>query len=382
MSKIKVGVVFGGRSGEHEVSLVSANSIMDAIDKDKYEVIPIGITKEGQWVVGADAIESLKIGNIDSLHPATFHTDPTQLGVIAMDRKHRTLERKGHDVRLMLQELDVVFPVLHGPYGEDGTIQGLFEMADIPYVGSGVFASSAAMDKLMAKAIWEKWDLPQVKYLGIRRATWENDEDRILKMIQGEFAMPIFVKPANLGSSVGINKVKTPEEIKKAVELGYQFDRKVVIEDGIDAREIEVAILGNEDDLIVSPPGEVLVAGEFYDFYDKYVDGKSSTQVPADLTPEQIKTIQSLARRAYQALDCAGFARVDFFVEHNSGRVFLNELNTIPGFTSISMYPKMMEAAGIHYAELVDRLIQLAIERHAQKQATKTVFDSDSNWFK
>lgn len=381
MSKQRVGVIFGGRSGEHEVSLVSANSVIQAIDKDKYEVIPIGITKEGKWVVGADTIQSLKKGDVEALHPATFHTDPSQLGVIAMDRKHQTLDHKGHDVRLMLQGLDVVFPVLHGTYGEDGTIQGLFEMADIPYVGSGVFASSAAMDKLMAKAIWEKWKLPQVHYLGIRRSTWGTDSDRIIQMIQDEFSMPIFVKPANLGSSVGISKVKSPEEIRAAIEKAYQFDRKVVIEDGIDAREIEIGVLGNEDDLIISPPGEVHVAGDFYDFHDKYVDGKSTTQVPADLTPEQVQTIQKLSKRAYQALDCSGFARIDFFLEHNSGKIYLNELNTIPGFTTISMYPKLMEAAGVPYSELIDRLIQLAFEQHQDKQASKTEFQSESDWY-
>ncbi|MBT5017047.1 D-alanine--D-alanine ligase [Candidatus Peregrinibacteria bacterium] len=381
MSKTKVGIIFGGRSGEHEVSLVSANSVINAIDKEKYEVIPIGITKEGQWVVGADTIQALKTGDVSNLHPATFHTNPKQTGVIAMGREHRTLQNTGQNVQLMLQDLDVVFPVMHGPYGEDGTIQGLFEMANIPYVGSGVFASAAAMDKLMAKTIWEKWELPQVNYLGVRKASWDKDPERILNLVGEDFSMPVFVKPANLGSSVGISKVKHPKELHEAIELAYQFDDKIIIEDGIEAREIEIAVLGNGDDLIVSPPGEVLVGGEFYDFYDKYVNGVSETQIPADIALDQAQKIKQVARLAYQALDCAGFARIDFFIERNSGKIYLSEINTIPGFTDISMYPKLMEAAGVPYPEVIDRLIQLAIKRHEDKEKLKMTFESESDWF-
>jgi len=281
----------------------------------------------------------------------------------------------------MLQHLDVVFPVMHGPYGEDGTIQGLFEMANIPYVGSGVFASAAAMDKLMAKTIWEKWELPQVNYLGVRKASWDKDPERIISMVGEEFSMPVFVKPANLGSSVGISKVKHPKELKEAIDLAYKFDDKIIIEDGIDAREIEVAILGNGDDLVISPPGEVHVGGEFYDFYDKYVNNVSKTQIPAELASDQAQSIKKVARLAYQALDCAGLARIDFFVERNSGKIFLNEINTIPGFTKISMYPKLMEAAGIPYPDLVDQLIQLAIKRHEAKESLKMSFESETDWF-
>lgn len=380
MSKLKVGVIFGGRSGEHEVSLVSATSVMKAIDKDKFDVIPIGITKEGQWVVGTDTINALQTGDISALHPATFHTDPKQNGIIAMAKEHRTLKNTSEQVNLMLQHLDVVFPALHGTYGEDGTIQGLFEMASIPYVGSGVFASAAAMDKLMAKTIWEKWDLPQVHYLGVRKVTWERDPERILHLISEEFSMPIFIKPANMGSSVGISKVKHPKELQVAIDLAYQFDEKIIIEDGIAAREIEVAILGNGDDLIISPPGEVMVAGEFYDFYDKYVNGKSTTHIPADVSLDQVQNLKHVAKLAYQALGCAGLARVDFFIERNSGKIFLNEINTMPGFTSISMYPKLMEVAGIPYTELITRLIDFGLERHAKKQMLKMSFESESDW--
>ena len=381
MSKLRVGVIFGGQSGEHEVSLVSAQSILQAIDTSKYEIIPIGITKEGQWVMGANAIQAVKNNSIDELHPATFHTNPKQLGVIAMDREHRSLKTTGEKIHLMLQELDVVFPILHGPNGEDGTIQGLFELTNIPYVGSGVFASAAAMDKLMSKAIWEKWGLPQTKYRGIRRSTWRKDPQRVLDLIADEFLMPVFVKPSNMGSSVGITKVKQPSDLKAAIDLACRFDRKVIIEQGVEAREIEVAVLGNEDNLIVSPPGEVLVAGEFYDFHDKYVNGLSATQIPADIMPDQAQTIQQLAKQAYACLDCSGFARIDFFIENLSGRILLNELNTIPGFTSISMYPKLMEAAGVSYPELIDRLIQLALERHADKAQNQMTYESESDWY-
>jgi D-alanine-D-alanine ligase len=381
MSKIKVGIIFGGRSGEHEVSLVSAQSIIESIDKDKYEIIPIGITKQGEWLVGAEAIECLKNGKVEALHPATFHTNARQKGIIAMHREHRDIDNTGEDVHLMLQHLDVVFPVLHGPNGEDGTVQGLFELADIPYVGSGVMASSVAMDKLMCKAVWEKWGLSQVKYRGIRRSTWIQNPQMILTMIRDEFTYPIFIKPANMGSSVGITKVKTAEELKPALDLACRFDRKIVVEQGVDAREIEIGVLGNEDELTISFPGEVHVGGEFYDFHDKYVNGISTTQIPADLAPDQIQEIQLLARNAYQSLDCSGFARVDFFLEQHTGRIYLNEINTIPGFTSISMYPKLMEATGIPYSELIDRLITLAFERHQDKQSNQVTFSSDSDWF-
>jgi D-alanine-D-alanine ligase len=382
MKKIKVGVIFGGRSGEHEVSLVSAHSILQAIDRDKYEVVPIGITSEGRWVVGADVVQALKIGDMTRLKPATFHTDPTQNGLLAMDRDHRALSTEGEQVSLMLEHLDVVFPVLHGPNGEDGTIQGLFEMADIPYVGSGVFASAAAMDKALSKALWARAGLPMVPHQTFLRSEWEKHPEKITATAKATFALPVFVKPANLGSSVGICKVKTWEDLAKAIDLACRFDRKVLIEQGVDAREIELGVLGNEADLTVSVPGEVLVAGEFYDFYDKYVNGASTTQIPAaNLSPEKVKEFQALARRAFETLDCSGLARVDFFLERKTDKIYLNEINTIPGFTSISMYPKLMGTAGIPYPELIDRLLQLALERHRDKQRNQIQFNSESDWF-
>lgn len=382
MQKLKVGVIFGGRSGEHEVSLVSAHSILQAIDRDKYEVVPIGITPEGHWVVGADVVQALKTGDMTRLKPATFHTDPTQTGLLSMNRDHRALSTEGEQVSLMLEHLDVVFPVLHGPNGEDGTIQGLFEIADIPYVGSGVFASAAAMDKALSKALWTRAGLPMVPHQTFLRSEWEKHPEKITATAKATFTLPVFVKPANLGSSVGISKVKTWEDLAKAIDLACRFDRKVLIEQGVDAREIELGVLGNESDLTVSVPGEVLVAGEFYDFYDKYVNGASTTQIPAaDLSPEKIKEFQALARRAFETLDCSGLARVDFFLERKTDNIYLNEINTIPGFTSISMYPKLMGTAGIPYPELIDRLLQLALERHADKRRNQIRFDSESDWF-
>lgn len=382
MTKLKVGVIFGGRSGEHEVSLVSAHSILQAIDQEKYEVVPIGITPEGKWVVGADVVHALKTGDITPLKPATFHTDPTQTGVLALNRDHQALSTAEEQISLLLHPLDVVFPVLHGPNGEDGTIQGLFEMADIPYVGSGVFASAAAMDKAMSKALWSAVGLPLVPHQFFLRSEWEKHPPSIVERVKAAFQLPVFVKPANMGSSVGISKIKIWEALAGAIDLACRFDRKVLIEQGVDAREIEVGVLGNEVNLTISPPGEVLVAGEFYDFYDKYVNGASTTQIPApNLSPEKIEEFQALARRAYQTLDCSGFARVDFFLERGTDRILLNELNTIPGFTSISMYPKLMAAAGIPYPELIDRLIQLALERHRDKQRNQIRFSSESDWF-
>lgn len=383
MTKLKVGLIFGGRSGEHEVSLVSAHSILQALDKNKYDVVPIGITKEGRWVVGDDAVNSLKSGDFRQLKPALFQTDPTQTGVVALDREHRELTHASESIALKLEHLDVVFPVLHGPNGEDGTIQGLFELANIPYVGSGVFASAAAMDKLMAKALWAQAGLPQVPYTGFQRSEWETHPENIVSDLKANFSLPLFVKPVNLGSSVGITKVKTWEDLPKAIDLACRFDRKVIVEQGLNVREIEMAVLGNDKDLTVSVPGEVVVGGEFYDFYDKYVNGVSETQIPAqNLTSEQIKTLQDLSQKAFTALDASGFARIDFFLERETGKIYLNELNSIPGFTSISMYPKLMEASGVPYAELIDRLIQLALERHRDKGRNQIHFESDSDWYK
>ncbi len=366
MQKIKVGVIFGGKSGEHEVSLVSATSVIKALDPSKYETIQIGITINGEWFTGENCLENFKSKNYQSLKPLVISTDPKNPGLFLCNTDH--------------VKIDAYFPVLHGPFGEDGTIQGLFEILNIPYVGCGVLASSTAMDKLQCKAIWKAAGLPVVDYVGFNRNAWEKEADLILKDIQENIGFPCFVKPANMGSSVGISKVKKAEDLQKAIDFAASFDRRILVEKGLNVREIECAILGN-DEVIASPVGEVIVGGEFYDFYDKYVNGVSTTQIPADIDEEKAKQLQEISIKAYKLLDCAGLSRVDSFLDKDTGEIFLNEINTMPGFTSISMYPKMMEAYGIGYKELVDRLIELAFERFKDKQKNRVSFESGSDWF-
>jgi D-alanine-D-alanine ligase len=366
---MRVGIIFGGRSGEHEVSIVSASSVIAAMDKNKYEIVPIGITKEGKWYVGENIFEKFKNEDFDGLTHVTLHTDPGMKGYVELDGggKH--------------EKLDVVFPVLHGPFGEDGTIQGLFEMGNIPYVGCGVLASSLAMDKLMTKAVLEAAGVPVVPYIAVNRRAFLNNPEMILGKVEDKVGFPCFVKPANLGSSVGISKAKNAEELRPAIEEAMKYDRRILIEESVNAREIEVAVLGN-DEVKASCCGEIIVGGEFYDYKDKYVDGKSSTQTPADLPDDLAGEIRDLAIKTYKVLDCAGFARVDTFIDRDSGKMYLNEINTIPGFTSISMYPKMWEKSGIAYPDLIDRLIDLAFERYEEKQKNQISADLDSDWHK
>ena len=276
---------------------------------------------------------------------------------------------------------DIAFPVLHGPFGEDGTIQGLFEMLNIPYVGCGVLASSTAMDKLQCKAMWEAAGLPVVPYLGFNRNAWEKDSEIIIQKIEKSIGLPCFVKPSNMGSSVGITKAKSSSELVAAINLAAKFDRKILVEKSVNAREIECAILGN-DEPIASPVGEVIVGGEFYDFFDKYVNGVSSTEVPADLDRETAKKIQDMCVKAFKLIDCSGLSRVDSFIDRDTGELYLNEINTMPGFTSISMYPKMIEAYGLSYKDLVSKLIELGIERYNEKDKNQIVFESESDWYK
>ncbi len=364
--KIKVAVVFGGKSGEHEVSLVSASSVITAIDLDKYEVVEVGISRDGNFFVGKDCLSSFKQGNYKKLSKLSFSTD-----------RERGVLKISNDEHI---KVDVFFPVLHGPFGEDGTIQGLFEMLAVPYVGSGVLASSTAMDKIQAKAIWQNKGLNVVDSIDFTRVQWELDKDIIIKNIEKNLGFPCFVKPVNMGSSVGVSKVKILDELKSAIELAAKFDSKILVEKAINARELECAILGNQNP-IATAVGEVILGSEFYDFNDKYLDGKSRTQIPAELDIDVIDEIKDLSIQAFQALDCSGLARVDFFLNRDDGQIYINEINTMPGFTSISMYPKMVEYYGINYKDLVDRLIKLGFERFDEKQKNCTVFDSKSNWF-
>jgi len=370
--KLRVGVIFGGRSGEHEVSLASAQSVIAALDKTKYEVIPIGITKEGRWIAYGDPLQALKAGAFENTAHIALLGDPTQKAIIRLDFSEHSSSVKP----IKLQELDVVFPVLHGPYGEDGTVQGLLELAGIPYVGAGVLASAVGMDKPTMKAVFMAHGLPVVKHLVVRRKHWERNPEAIIEQVEGEIGYPCFIKPANLGSSVGVSKARNREELERALRIAALYDRKMLVEVAINAREIECSVLGN-DDPIASVPGEVVPHREFYDYKAKYIPGESDLVIPAPIPQDLARYIQELAIKAFVAIDCAGMARVDFFLDRDTGQVYVNEINTIPGFTATSMYPKMWEASGISYPELLDRLIELALERFEDKSRCRTSYSPE-----
>lgn len=367
--KIKVGLIFGGRSGEHEVSFCSASSIIKAIDKDKYTVVPIGITKEGRWISPQDSELALQSGRIEGKNTVILLNDPSGRALIRINNNQRL------DKSSALERLDLIFSVLHGPYGEDGTVQGLLELADIPYVGAGVAASAISMDKDLMKIIFKQRDLPILKWMTIKRKEWQKDKEKTLSVIQNNFEYPLFVKPTNLGSSVGITKVHKKEELGKAIDLASSYDRKVLIEEGLEeVREIECGVLGN-DEPRASVVGEVKPAGEFYDYDSKYIDGETQLIVPADFPDGVSRKVQEIALRAFKAVDAAGLARVDFFVSKKENKIYLSEINTIPGFTSVSMYPRLWEASGIPYSDLIDQLIQLALERYQDKKQNKISYD-------
>jgi len=360
--KLRIGILFGGRSGEHEVSLLSAASILNAINKNKYEVIPIGITKQGRWLTSTES-QHLLAGTSE---PAPTHQITLQNEALA--------QQNG----ALAQKLDVIFPVLHGTFGEDGTIQGLFELADIAYVGSGVLGSATGMDKAAMKQLFAAAHLPQTPHVALLRSEWRADPKRSTRLIEKALTYPVFVKPANLGSSVGISKVHHRAELAPAMDLAASFDRKLIIEQGVGGpgvkpRELEVAVLGN-DAPEASVVGEIVPAAEFYDYEAKYLSDASIPIIPAKLSKQEAKQIREMAIAAFRACDCSGLARVDFLMEPTrkgkKSRIYLNEINTMPGFTSISMYPKLWKATGIPYKKLIDRLIQLAIERHKEKQQT------------
>jgi D-alanine-D-alanine ligase len=349
--RLRVGVVFGGRSGEHEVSLRSAELILSSLDPEKYDVVPIAITPEGRWLSGGSA-RALAAPR-DRVQFALQKGEPLELSPEPSEAR----------------PIDVVFPILHGTYGEDGTVQGLLELADMPYVGAGVLGSAVGMDKDVMKRLLRDAGLPVVDFWALRNTEIESFVSRE----QNNLPYPVFVKPANLGSSVGISKVHHAGELKAALALAGEFDRKIVVEQGVDAREIEIAVLGN-DNPAASVPGEIIPSREFYDYTAKYVDDDSRLLIPAPLEPKQADEARQLAIRVFQVLECAGLARVDLFLEKSSGRFLVNEINTLPGFTAISMYPKLWEASGIPYAELIDRLVTLAMERHAAKSRLRTKY--------
>jgi len=358
--KLRVVVLFGGRSGEHEVALASARSIMGAMNTSKYEIIPVGITKSGRWLTSGDPMALLSSGE----------GDDSNLGCTAlMSSARRELVPGTGESRF--PTVDVVFPVLHGPYGEDGTVQGLLELADLAYVGAGVLGSALGMDKVAQKVTLRAQGLPVVEHLALNRKAWRARPEEVVAEIEARFAYPLFVKPANLGSSVGISKAHDRDQLRAGLDLAARYDRKLLVEVAINGREIECSVLGN-DDPIASVLGEVVPCNEFYDYNAKYIDEGSELYIPAEMPEETTALIQDLAVRAFLAIDCAGMARVDFFVCRDTGKVYVNELNTIPGFTDISMYPKLWEASGIPYPELIDRLIDLAVERWEDRRDVET----------
>jgi D-alanine-D-alanine ligase len=372
--KLRVGVIFGGQSGEHEVSLVSAQGIMKAMDKEKYEIIPIGITKEGRWLTSGEPMKLLQSGGpgtTDRIVDAERARPETRELVV---RNRRELVPGTRETGF--PQVDVVFPVLHGPCGEDGTVQGLLELADIPYVGAGVLGSALGMDKIAMKAVFNSHGLPVVEHLALKRKDWERHPEAMMDLIERELGYPCFIKPANLGSSVGISKVHERGGLAPALHLAARYDRRMLAERAVNAREIEVSVLGN-DEPIASLPGEIIPSREFYDYIAKYIDDRSELIIPADLPAELTQRIRELAIAAFLAVDCAGMARVDFLLDKDTGELYLGELNTIPGFTPISMYPKLWEASGISYSELIDRLIELALERFADNSRSETSYSPE-----
>lgn len=369
MNKLHVAVIFGGRSGEHEVSLMSARSVLSVLDPAKYEVTQVGITHEGTWLTGEDVLGKFENNKMDGLLSVIFSPDPSENGIYVLE---------GFSGLKKWADIDVYFPVLHGTFGEDGTIQGLFELADVAYVGAGVVGSSVGMDKGVFKDVMIANNIPVVDMMVVLRAEIEKDMNSIVEKAERISEYPFFTKPANLGSSVGVTKCNSRADLHEGLMEAASFDRRVLIQKGVkNAREIEVSVLGN-DDPIASIPGEILPSREFYSYESKYIDGTSGYDIPAPLPDETTEQIRDYAVRAYKAVDCAGMARVDFFVEKDTNKVYLNELNTIPGFTKISMYPKLWEASGMSYAKLVDRLIELAMERKADRDRTSHTFRSQA----
>jgi D-alanine-D-alanine ligase len=355
--RLRVGVLFGGRSGEHEVSLASAASVIRGLDPDKYEPVSIGITKDGHWLIGEGAAKMLP-DILKSGRRVMLTADPTEAALVPLDRGAGA------------QRFDVIFPVMHGTFGEDGTIQGMLELAGLPFVGAGVLGSAIGMDKDVAKRLCESAGIPVVPWVTVQRWQWEREPQAVRTIIEEKFPYPVFVKPATLGSSVGMSKVHDTEELAPALNLAAEYGMKILVEKAVSAREIEVSVLGNHDPQ-ASIPGEIVPHREFYDYTAKYLEDGTQLLIPADLKLPQVKRIQTLAVDAFRALELCGMARVDFFLEKKGGKLYLNEVNTIPGFTSISMYPKLWEASGISFRELIDKLIELALEMHREKARTK-----------
>ena len=370
--KIRLGLIIGGRSAEHEVSLMSARSVLKAIDRDKYDVTLIGITKEGRWIVenprlgaGGDPLKALTAGDVAQMPEAALLGEPGKRELLVLDQRAGS---RAAQLSSFVQ-LDVIFPLLHGPYGEDGTMQGLLELADLPYVGAGVLGSALAMDKGVCKELLRASGLPVPDWQMALRSEIEHDPESVARRAEASFAYPVFAKPANLGSSVGVVKAHDHAELLAGLKEAACYDRRVLIEQGINAREIEVSVLGN-DDPAASIVGEIIPGREFYDYEAKYVDDTSQLIIPAPIPVETAELAREYALRAFKAIDAAGMARVDFLLDKDSGQLYVSEINTIPGFTTISMYPQLWEASGLSYSALIDRLVALALERQAEKDRT------------
>jgi D-alanine-D-alanine ligase len=383
VKRLRIGVLYGGRSGEHEVSLASAAAVFANLDRARYEPIPIRIDKDGRWAIAdrpptaVSAAEVIEQARLDAARPAREGREvhlvarPSAEPILAIDR-HGSANKDAGQAIVTGLNVDVIFPVLHGPYGEDGTIQGLLELANVPYVGAGVLASAVGMDKALMKIVFAQRNLPVCRYRVVLRHDWDRRRQTLIAGLVGSLGFPMFVKPANLGSSVGISKAKDEQSLADAMDLAGAFDRKIVVEEAVPgAREIECAVLGN-DEPEASVPGEVIPSREFYDYEAKYIDTDSKVIIPAELAPSTADEIRRLSVEAFQAIDCAGMARVDFLMERGTGAIYVNEVNTIPGFTTISMYSKMWAASGVDYPTLLDRLVGLAIDRHAEKQQLRT----------
>lgn len=357
--KTKLGLLYGGKSAEHKVSMQTALAVINALDHSKFEIHPIHITEEGQWVKGP-----LLSGPVESVKQLEFSQGEALPPTALAPTLFQATEQKG--------PFDVIFPLLHGPNGEDGTVQGLLELLNLPYVGNGVLSSSAGMDKVVMKNIFAQAGLPQVNYVWFIRSTWETSSQDTYDKVESELGYPCFVKPANLGSSVGISKCTNREELATAFEEAFQFDRKIIVEEGVTAREVEIGVLGN-DSPECSVAGEIVPKVEFYDYKAKYEDGNTALIIPAEITEEEYATLKEMAVRAFQALDCSGLVRADFFLTRD-GKAYINEVNTMPGFTPFSMFPLLWKHTGVEYPKLIERLVELGIERHKEKQKIKYTF--------
>jgi len=382
--KLRVGVVFGGRNSEHEVSLTSARSVMAALDQNKYEIVPIGIDKLGRWIVGGDPLHVLEqtadptllnrppapgvVSSTEPIHQTSGRLPDAELSLAQVEVEEASASlAMSTDPTSQMGPLDVLVPVLHGMYGEDGSLQGLLEVADVAYVGCGVLASAVGMDKGLMKAAFAAAGLPQVSYTLIRRSDWDRNRTAVLDQIEARLRYPVFTKPANAGSSVGVSKCRTRDELAAGLDLAAEHDRRLIVEQGISPRELEVAVLGN-DEPQASVVGEIVPANEWYDYADKYLEGRTAYLIPAPLDEQTTAKVRQMAIDAFKAIDGSGLARIDFMLDKATGELYLNEVNTLPGFTAGSMYPKLWQATGLPYQQLLDRLIELALERHADRR--------------